>query len=383
MARTAHPWYLRQTGWWMAYLDGKKTKLVKGPKNAHFRGQAEKKLRELLHLRDKNPAPGSPGLTVAAVIDLYLTHAKKKYAERSLEVRQFYLQLFAEEHGWREVNDKDCLPFHLTEWLDAHPEWASDWTRAHAIAVIQRPFNWAVKQRLIPANPFRGVTHPTGKPRRPLTDGEFQALLRATSVWRKRRRTSVRYASGRKVCPSDRKRRQRPSAGARFRQLLVFLRFTGMRPGEASRLEWRHIDLDGAMIVIPEHKTSRTQKVKKPRIVPLHPVVLKLLIFIRRLGQPGERVFLTHRKTPWNRSNLGLRVRRLRETAGVPDDAKLYGLRHAFGTRSILNGVDIKTLAELMGHTTTRMTEHYLHLAGERAHLAAAMLRANARSPAS
>jgi site-specific recombinase XerD len=118
------------------------------------------------------------------------------------------------------------------------------------------------------------------------------------------------------------------------------------------------------------------------RRVPLHPVVLKLLIFLRRLGLPGERVFLTQRGTPWNRSNLGLRLRRARQAAGLAADAKLYGLRHAFGTRSIVNGVDIKTLAELMGHTTTRMTEHYLHLSGQRAHLADAMLRANAPRPA-
>jgi hypothetical protein len=58
----------------------------------------------------------------------------------------------------------------------------------------------------------------------------------------------------------------------------------------------------------------------------------------------------------------------------------LYGLRHAFGTRAVLRGVDVKTLAELMGHTTTRMTEHYLHLAGERSYLAAAMERINAPS---
>ena len=135
-----------------------------------------------------------------------------------------------------------------------------------------------------------------------------------------------------------------------------------------------------AVIVLHEHKTSRTQKVKKPRVIPLHPVVLKLLIYLRRLGQPGDHVFLTHRKTPWNRSSLSLRVRRARKIAGVPDDAKLYGLRHGFGTRSILNGVDIKTLAELMGHTTTRMTEHYVHFAGQPQHLAAAMLSSK-RSP--
>jgi len=131
------------------------------------------------------------------------------------------------------------------------------------------------------------------------------------------------------------------------------------------------------VIVIHEHKTTRTQRVKKPRVIPLHPVVLKLLIHIRKRGEPGSRIFLNHRKTPWNRSNLGLRMRRTREAAGIPDDAKLYGLRHAFGTRAIINGVDIKTLSELLGHTTTKMSEHYVHLAGQRVHLAEAMAKVN------
>jgi integrase len=358
----------------MVYLDGKKTKLFKGPKNAATRAEAEKRLRELLHLRDKNPAPGSPRPTVASVIDLYLTHAAKKYSSEALAIRRHYLQEFAEAHGWRELNERDCLPFHLTSWLDAHPDWKSDWTKAHAMAVVHRPFNWAFTQRLIPSNPFRGATHATGQPRRPLADTEFQKLLRATSVWAKRKRMK-------KVRPSDRRRRQSPSAGARFRQLLVFLRYTGARPGEASGLEWSHIDLEGAVIRIEKHKTSKSQKVKRPRVIPLHPVVVKLLIHIRRRAEPGQRVFLTHRLMPWNRSSLGLRMRRLREHADIAADAKLYGLQHGFGTRSVLNGVDIKTLAELMGHTTTRMTEHYLHLAGRQAHLAAAMLKANARCP--
>lgn len=31
----------------------------------------------------------------------------------------------------------------------------------------------------------------------------------------------------------------------------------------------------------------------------------------------------------------------------MADDAKFYGVRHAFGTRAIVNGVDIKTLSLL------------------------------------
>ena len=42
-------------------------------------------------------------------------------------------------------NDQDCRPFHLTAWLDAHPQWKSDWTMAQIINTVQRPFNWAVQ----------------------------------------------------------------------------------------------------------------------------------------------------------------------------------------------------------------------------------------------
>jgi integrase len=371
MPRTARPWFSAEKGWWMVHHGGKKVRLARGRKNKKL---AELKHRELLHLRDSNPAPEAGQHTVASVIDLYLEHAKRRYAERSLYERRLLLQAFAEAHGFRTVNDRDCLPFHLTSWLDAHPEWGSDWTKAHVVAVIQRPFNWAAKQRLIACNPFRGVSHRPGEPRRPLTDAEFRGLLKAAE-----RKRKFRPSPGKKkLYPSDRRRRMRPSPGARFRQLVVFLRFTGARPGEASKLKWEHVDCENAVIVLPKHKTSRTQRQPRPRVIPLHPVVVKLLIHIRRRSDPGEFVFLTHRKTPWNRSNLSLRLCRARERAGIPPDAKLYGLRHAYGTRAIVNGVDIKTLAELLGHTTTRMAEHYVHLAGQRSHLHRAVERVNA-----
>ena len=93
MARKARPWYFRHTGWWMVYLAGRKLKLVKGPKNSQFRDEAEKVLREILHLQDKNPAPESPRHTVASIIDLYLTHAKNKQAAESMVIRMHYLHL--------------------------------------------------------------------------------------------------------------------------------------------------------------------------------------------------------------------------------------------------------------------------------------------------
>jgi integrase len=374
MARTARPWYFRQKHAYYAVVRGRKLRLVAGEECPATERLAVQKFKQILK-GSAHDGPARP--RVADVIDRYLTLHKTTYSERAYAERLRILQAFAEAHGWRKLTDKDCLPVHVEEWLAGHPGWKSDWTKAQVISIVQRPFNWAAKKRLIPNNPFRGVEKVQGEPRRPMTDAEFQAVLRHASV-RTAKPAVGRYPSGRKVCPSDRRRRQWPSPAARFRQVLVFLRFTGCRPAEVRGLEWGDVDLDARELVLRRHKTRK--KTKKPRRVPIHPVVLKLLIFVRRLNQPGTHVFLTHRKTPWHRVSLAQRLKRSRRAAGVPEDAKLYGLRHAFGTRAILRGVDIKTLAELLGHTTTRMSEHYVHIAGHRAHLAEAMAKVNGAS---
>ncbi|MCE9562644.1 MAG: site-specific integrase [Planctomycetes bacterium] len=362
MAQSPRPWFRKQTGWWMAQVAGKQEKLARGKEN---KKAGEQKLRDILTLRETNPEPDSGRLTVAAVINLYIESAKSRIKPTTHEERKRYFQSFAETHGFRVVNDKECLPYHLTSWLDSKLEWESDWTKNHAVAIIHCPFNWAAKQRLILANPFRGVAHRPGSPRRPMTDDEFERLVVA--------------AGGRQV-------KVGPHPGDRFVEFLHFLRLTGARPCEARTLRWTDIKLDAGVVVLTEHKTSQTQRVPKPRVIALDEEIVKLLIAIRSRNEPGELVFYNHRGTPWNRSSLSLRMQRGRIKAEIPADVTLYGLRHAFGTRAIINGLDIKSLAELMGHMTTRTTEHYVHIAGNVAHLQTALQKVNGRltpSPAS
>ncbi len=352
MGRTPKPWFYRQTGWWMVWLGGKKEKLAKGRKN---KSQAQQRLLELRLESSKNPPLDSPYQTVASVIDVYLRRAEKRLAPSTIEARGPYLQSFAEYHGWRLVTQ--CKPIHLDTWVDDHPKWQSDWTRWFATTTVRTTFNWAAKAGLIPESPFKGIATRRGNPRRDMTRDEFRAILRATMT---------------------RFHRKQPSPGRRFREIVIFLWLTGCRPSEAWKLCWQNVDLQKGIILLPDHKTSRTQAKPQPRLIPIDPVVLRLLRSIKKRNE-GEIVFLNHRLTPWTKNSLALRLRRARRTTGVPEEVKLYGIRHAFGTRAVIKGVDIKTLAELLGHTTTRMAEHYVHLAGQHEHLASAMRRVNGR----
>ena len=173
------------------------------------------------------------------MIDQYLGYAASRYAERTLYERRLTLQAFAEAHGFRTVDDRRCLPLHLTNFIDGNPRWKSDWTKAQVAAVVQRPFNWAVRQRIIAANPYRGVSYREGEPRRPMTDEEFSRLVAA--------------AHGRPT-------KKRPTPGERFVEFLRFLRATGARTAEAGRLQWSDVDLEGRAIVLKEHKTASMQR---------------------------------------------------------------------------------------------------------------------------
>ena len=77
----------------MAVVGGVRHKLAKGREGKQA---AKQRLRELLDVRDAAPDPQAGPLTVAGVIELYLVHARPRYAERSLYERKIILQAFAE-----------------------------------------------------------------------------------------------------------------------------------------------------------------------------------------------------------------------------------------------------------------------------------------------
>lgn len=290
-------------------------------------------------------------LTVAQIVGLYLGQNAAQYAPEAQRERTRVLELFCLEHGHKPVSA--CRPADLVFWMNAHPEWVSDWSKLRIIRTVNRPFNWAVSLGLLDRNPFKGVSHPAGCRGRPMQPQEFQQLLRATGT-RKARLT-----------------------GPAFRRVLIALHWSGMRPGELRSLRWEHLDLDKGCAVLTKHKTARTRRDRAPRVIILHPVVAKLMLWIRKRQLPGEAVvFLNFQGKPWSKTALDLRLYRMRHKLGIPEDCKLYGMRHAFATSAVIGGVDLSTLAQLLGHTSTAMSSYYVHLAGQTAHLQAALRKA-------
>ena len=127
---------------------------------------------------------------------------------------------------------------------------------------------------------------------------------------------------------------------------LRFLRHTGCRPGELQRLRWEQVFFDTAQpaIVIPRHKTSRTQRTRKPRVIPLTAETLTLLQEIKNEGGRSEYVFVTCRGTPWAKNSLSQAFGRLRGRIGLPGLyrcwRRLLSRRWCLGELSGDGGVD-------------------------------------------
>jgi len=298
--------------------------------------------QEILPFRSAPAAPKGDGLTVADVVCLYLQHDVKLGPE-ARDQRKRKLDVFCAELGSLPV--AECRPSDLESWLARiAARWPAAATRRSANAGIQRAFNWAVRDRRLAENPFRGVVvdeeEETG---RAMTDAEFDALFAASSL--------------------------------PFRRVLRFLDLTGCRPCELCALEWEMIDVDKSVATMKRHKTAK--KTGRPRTIYLPPEALELTAEVlaeqEAVGMASVSVFTNSRGSRWTRANLSNRMQDLRPRTCLPVDCVLYGVRHRYATRAAVRGCPLKTLAELLGHSSTRTTErYYLHLGEQHEHMAKA-----------
>jgi integrase len=154
-----------------------------------------------------------------------------------------------------------------------------------------------------------------------------------------------------------------------------------MRRGEALGLRWSDVDLDvgrasisqtltyvGTRAVLSEPKTHRSR-----RFVALAPEAVTALR-AQRARQAEERLqvgpgyaglalcFTSINGTPLNPATVSRAFIRHAEGAGLPR-MTLHGLRHSWATLALLEGIPTKIVSEILGHSSTRITEDiYQHV---------------------
>ena len=190
---------------------------------------------------------------------------------------------------------------------------------------LRATFKLAIKHKLVMENPMAGVARlpEDNEQMRVLSHDEEAAYLKATSP--------------------------------RLREVAKLILNTGLRPEEIYRLRREDVHILEGYLHVPFGKTKAAK-----RDIPLTDEAQKLLA--RRLKEPSASGYLfpSKRDPSHPMGNIANTHNRTVKRAGL-EWFRLYDLRHTFATRAVQAGMDLPTLAGILGHSKLHMILRYAH----------------------
>ena len=150
--------------------------------------------------------------------------------------------------------------------------------------------------------------------------------------------------------------------GRRDYAILELLYATGLRVGELVGLDRSSIEKDARLV--------RAQgKGRKERLVPYgEPAAAALENYIQdrqelaRRGPGTDALFLNARGQRLTSRSVHRLVRKYLSQAALRSGLSPHSLRHAFATHLLERGADLRSIQELLGHSSLSTTQKYTHL---------------------
>ncbi len=276
--------------------------------------------------------------TVAEVLDLFLEWAERNRDRLTYVAYKRRLQHLADAIP-ATLAYRDLKPYHLTRVNDAKG-WNGT-TKNDFIAAVQRAFNWALEEGIIDIHPLPKVK----KPARQIRDLAITPALYAETM------DAIREPN--------------------FKLLLAFAWESGVRPQEIRIVEARHVDLEIKRVIIPPKEAKGR---KRHRVIYLTDVAVEMLMPLMKV-RPNGTLFRNSGDAAWTKDAINCAFCRLKEKIGKK--LHLGAWRKGYATEAIKAGVDLSTLAGLMGHQDGRMlTTVYSKVTQDHEHMANAAKKA-------
>ncbi|MFH1767641.1 MAG: site-specific tyrosine recombinase XerD [Candidatus Omnitrophota bacterium] len=150
--------------------------------------------------------------------------------------------------------------------------------------------------------------------------------------------------------------------GIRDKAILELMYATGLRVSEIGQLRISDLNLDVSFL-------KCKGKSSKERIVPLGKFAEK---FLRRYieearpkllkGRNSERLFLAQGGKSLSRQSIWKMIKKMVKKAGVRKNGSPHTLRHCFATHLLERGADLRTVQEMLGHSSITTTQIYTHI---------------------
>lgn len=156
-----------------------------------------------------------------------------------------------------------------------------------------------------------------------------------------------------------------------YKMAVLSVLFTGLRLGELCALKWTDIDFENKILTVNRTvqrlyakdcgtKTILTETAPKSehsrREIPLPDTTLQLFIKFR-----NDKEYIFGGDKPMEPRKIQYHFKKILKEAGIPD-TNFHILRHTFSTNCIEDGMDVKSLSEMLGHSDVQITlNRYVH----------------------
>lgn len=262
------------------------------------------------------------------------------------------------------INISDLNPDNIQSMVNELKKHYSYSTVKKAYECINSCLKYAVKRRDLPYNVAESISLPKNTERNKseikyFSEDEVKRIVKE----------AVRcYKNGNRVY--------------RMGEIFILLLNTGLRIGEALALEWSDINFENRyatirnnIVVVKDRsdnqkkycylKQTSTKTKNGSRIIPLNSEAIRALISLKSINGKTPYVFATKNRKRIHPRNIDRTFRCILQKCGIACTG-VHSLRHTFASRLFANGVDVKTVSELLGHSDVGITyDTYIHLIQE------------------
>lgn len=142
----------------------------------------------------------------------------------------------------------------------------------------------------------------------------------------------------------------------KHKAILMTIYSAGLRVGEAVRLRINDIDSKRMQIRVVQSKG------RKDRYTLLSKKTLEILRSYYVPYRPQKWLFEGPDGGPYSDSSIQTILRASVKRAGIKKRVTVHTLRHSFATHLLENGVDLRYIQSLLGHSSSTTTEIYTHV---------------------
>lgn len=361
--------YKDNNGYWTAqiqvgiYPNGR-------PKYKRFKSKKQSEVIEKLNsykIETNNLSAIAQGgdITTEEYVKSYLITYKKNVLKPSSYARDYrtYRNYIKEYIGYYKLSQLTAKTIQV-ELVNAMIQKDYSYSTVHkAYVLLNECLNKAVDEGKIITNPCKSVVQPsksinTQKSIKFLNDDEIQIFLAEAK--------KDTYKNG---------------------YAIASVIYTGLRGGELCALKWKDVDFINKILNVEKNITTaydysneenpiriiaeqNSTKTSKGRVIPLSKSALSIFQHIKNSrpnASDDDYVLLSDSQTGMTSvDNVSNSYNSIINNTSIKGKTGIHTLRHTCASLLIRNGVDIKIVSEILGHTTVTFTYNtYVHIINE------------------